>query len=54
MSALQMIGAIGVTFGTTLVLYLVLWIDQSTSPASTVASPVLRATPEPIEHRKAA
>jgi hypothetical protein len=51
-----MIGAIGVTFGTALVLYLVLWIDQSTSPASTVASPVSprRVAPEPIEHRKAA
>jgi hypothetical protein len=50
-----MIGAIGVTFGTALVMYLVLWIDQATSPAQTVSPSTLRRiAAEPIEHRKAA
>lgn len=49
-----MIGAIAATMGTALVLYLVMRIDQVSSPADTLATPTLRRRSHKIQHQKAA
>jgi hypothetical protein len=42
MSGLEVVGAIGAALGTTLVIYVVAWMDEATAPAP---SPTITLTP---------
>jgi hypothetical protein len=54
-SALEVVGAIGVLLGTGLVLYVVLWLDGLSSPAPTLATPTpQRVTPQSVLHEQRA